>query len=98
LFATVTIDEPTPGLKAICSFTVPDQRSGKVELQYLHDYVGITTSIGLTATPIVEASGVIGNEAVVVGGEVAFDTASGDLRKYNAGLSYVKPDFISSLQ
>jgi hypothetical protein len=30
LFATVTIDEPAPGLKTILSFTVPDQRSGKV--------------------------------------------------------------------
>lgn len=30
LFATVTIDEPVPGVKAIFSFTVPDQRSGKV--------------------------------------------------------------------
>ncbi|QHO09109.1 Outer plastidial membrane protein porin [Arachis hypogaea] len=40
LFTTITVDEPTPGLKAIFSFKVPDQRSGKVELQYLHDYAG----------------------------------------------------------
>uniref|UniRef100_A0A0C9S389 TSA: Wollemia nobilis Ref_Wollemi_Transcript_15486_1307 transcribed RNA sequence n=1 Tax=Wollemia nobilis TaxID=56998 RepID=A0A0C9S389_9CONI len=98
LFTTVTIDEPAPGVKAIFSYTVPDQRSGKVELQYLHDNAGITTSIGLTAAPLVECSGVIGNESVAVGGEVAFDTASGNITKYNAGLSYVKPDFVSSLQ
>jgi len=97
LFATVTIDEPTPGLKAILSFTVPDQRSGKVELQYLHDYAGISTSIGLTAAPVVETSVVIGNEGVALGGEFSFDTASGNFMKYNAGLNFVQPDFISSL-
>lgn len=30
LITTVTVDEPAPGLKAILSFRVPDQRSGKV--------------------------------------------------------------------
>jgi len=93
----VTIDEPTPGLKAILSFTVPDQRSGKVELQYFHDYAGISTSIGLTATPVVETSVVIGNGSVALGGEFAFDTASSNFTKYNAGLNFVQPDFISSL-
>ncbi|KAF2302414.1 hypothetical protein GH714_036232 [Hevea brasiliensis] len=57
LFTTITVDEPAPGLKAIFSFKVPDQRSGKVELQYQHEYAGISTSIGLTANPIVNFSG-----------------------------------------
>lgn len=30
LLTTITVDEPAPGLKAIFSFIVPDQRSGKV--------------------------------------------------------------------
>jgi hypothetical protein len=30
LFTTITVDQPAPGLKAILSFRVPDQRSGKV--------------------------------------------------------------------
>jgi len=30
LFTTITVNEPAPGLKAIFSFKVPDQRSGKV--------------------------------------------------------------------
>lgn len=37
LLTTITVDEPAPGLKAIFSFIVPNQRSGKVELQYLHE-------------------------------------------------------------
>lgn len=32
LRTTITIDEPAPGLKAIFSFIVPDQRSGKVRI------------------------------------------------------------------
>ncbi|THG05905.1 hypothetical protein TEA_006996 [Camellia sinensis var. sinensis] len=42
---------PAPGLKTIFSFKIPDQRSGKLEVQYLHDYEGISTTIGLTAIP-----------------------------------------------
>ncbi|KAJ6771309.1 VOLTAGE-DEPENDENT ANION-SELECTIVE CHANNEL [Salix koriyanagi] len=53
LLTTITIDEPAPGLKTIFSFKVPDQRSGKVELQYQHEHAGISTSLGFTANPIV---------------------------------------------
>nr|XP_025607939.1 mitochondrial outer membrane protein porin of 36 kDa-like [Arachis hypogaea] len=34
LFTTITVNEPAPGLKIIFNFRVPDQRSGKVEVQY----------------------------------------------------------------
>ncbi|URE38970.1 membrane protein porin [Musa troglodytarum] len=86
---TVTINElATPGLKTIFSFDIPDQRSGKVELQYLHDYAGVNASIGLTANPVVNfSSGVVGSKTVSVGADVAFDTATGNFIKYNAGLS-----------
>ena len=97
LFTTITVDEPTPGLKTIFSFIVPDQRSGKVELQYLHDYAGISTSIGLTATPIVNFSGVAGNNVVSLGTDIAFDTATGNITKCNAGLSFSNADLITSL-
>ncbi|KAL6983543.1 hypothetical protein U1Q18_016928 [Sarracenia purpurea var. burkii] len=97
LCTTITIDEPAPGLKTIFSFIVPDQRSGKVELQYLHDYAGISTSIGLTATPIVNFSGVAGNNVVSIGTDISFDTATGNLTKYNAGLNFSKSDLIASL-
>ncbi|XP_077240444.1 mitochondrial outer membrane protein porin of 36 kDa-like [Tasmannia lanceolata] len=97
LFTTITVDEPAPGLKTIFSFVIPDQRSGKVELHYLHDYAGINTSIGLTASPIVNFSGVVGSNVLAVGADVAFDTATGNLTKYNAGLSFSKADLIASL-
>ncbi|GMH27607.1 hypothetical protein Nepgr_029450 [Nepenthes gracilis] len=97
VFTTVTVDEPAPGLKAIFSFVVPDQRSGKVELQYLHDYAGISTSLGLTANPIVNFSGVIGTNVLALGTDLSFDTATGIFTKCNAGLSFANSDLIASL-
>ncbi|KAG8056520.1 hypothetical protein GUJ93_ZPchr0002g25145 [Zizania palustris] len=97
VFTTVTVDELTPGLKSILSFAVPDQRSGKFELQYLHDYAGVNASIGLTANPIVNLSSVFGTKALAVGADVSLDTATGNLTKYNAGLSFTNQDLIASL-
>ncbi|KAJ4711275.1 Mitochondrial outer membrane protein porin [Melia azedarach] len=97
LFTTITVDEPAPGLKTIFSFIVPDQRSGKVELQYQHEYAGISTSIGLTANPLVNFSGVIGNNSVSLGTDLSFDTATGNFTKFNAGLSYSHTDLIAAL-
>ncbi|KAJ6911618.1 mitochondrial outer membrane protein porin of 36 kDa-like [Populus alba x Populus x berolinensis] len=97
LLTTITIDEPAPGLKTIFSFKVPDQRSGKVELQYQHEHAGISTSLGLTANPIVNFSGVIGSNVVSLGTDLSFDTATGNFTKYNAGLSYANADLIASL-
>ncbi|XP_044490149.1 mitochondrial outer membrane protein porin of 36 kDa-like [Mangifera indica] len=97
LFTTITVDEPAPGLKSIFSFRIPDQRSGKVELQYQHEYAGISTGIGLTASPIVNFSGVIGNNSLSLGTDLAFDTASGNFTKCNAGLSYTNTDLLASL-
>nr|DAD34796.1 TPA_asm: hypothetical protein HUJ06_005436 [Nelumbo nucifera] len=97
VFTTITVDEPAPGLKTILSFKVPDQRSGKAELQYLHDYAGISASIGLTANPIVNFSGVVGTSAASVGTDLSFDTASGNFTKFNAGASLSNADLIASL-
>ncbi|XP_012448173.1 mitochondrial outer membrane protein porin of 36 kDa [Gossypium raimondii] len=97
LFTTVTIDEPAPGLKTIFSFVVPDQKSGMVELQYRHEYAGISNGIGLTAKPLVSFSGVIGNDCVSVGTDLSFDTASGNFIKLNAGLNITHSDLIASM-
>ncbi|MBA0829353.1 hypothetical protein Goarm_013963, partial [Gossypium armourianum] len=97
LYTTITVDQPAPGLKAIFSFRVPDQRSGKVELQYLHEYAGISSSIGLTANPIVNLSGVIGTNVLALGTDLSFDTKTGNFTKCNAGLSFSNVDLIASL-
>jgi voltage-dependent anion channel protein 2 len=97
IITTITVDEFAPGAKSIFSFTIPDHNSGKVELQYRHDYAAITGSIGLKPSPIVEATGVVGSDGFAVGGELAFDTTSGNLTKYNAALNYIQPGFNGSL-
>lgn len=97
LFTTITIDEPCPGLKTILSFRVPDQRSGKLELQYLHEYAGISSSVGLTANPTVNFSGVLGNNKLAVGSDVSFDTKEGTLTKCNFGASFTNADLIAAV-
>ncbi|KAK0583796.1 hypothetical protein LWI29_003216 [Acer saccharum] len=97
LSTTITIDQPAPGVKAILSLKVPDQRSGKVEIQYLHDYAGINTSIGLTANPVVNFSGVVGTNLLSLGTDLSFDTKTGNFTKCNAGLSFCNEDLIASL-
>ncbi|XP_047332160.1 mitochondrial outer membrane protein porin of 34 kDa-like [Impatiens glandulifera] len=97
LFTTITVNEPIPRLKTILSFRVPDQRSGKLEVQYLHDYAGISSSIGLTANPIVNFSGVVGSHGLALGTDVSFDTKEGNLTKLNGGISFSNADLITSL-
>lgn len=69
----------------------------QVELQYLHEYAGISTGIGLTASPLVNFSGVAGNNTVALGTDLSFNTASGNFTKCNAGLSFSTSDLIASL-
>lgn len=97
LFTTITADEIAPGFKTILSFVVPDQKSGKLEIQYLHENVGVHATVGLNASPIVNVAGVFGSSALALGADIGFDSASGNLTKYNAGLSYKNTDFIASL-
>ncbi|KAF9604231.1 hypothetical protein IFM89_004937 [Coptis chinensis] len=97
LTTTITVDEAAPGLKTIVSFVAPDQKSGKVELQYQHDYAGISTSVGLTANPILNFSGVIGTNVLAVGTDISFDTAARNLTKCNTGLTFSNSDLIAAL-
>ncbi|CAF2103717.1 unnamed protein product [Brassica napus] len=94
---TATVDEAAPGLKSIFSFRAPDQNSGKIELQYLHEYAGISTSMGLTQNPTVNFSAVMGTNVLAAGTDVSFDTKSGNFTKINAGLSFTKDDLVASL-
>ncbi|KAL0332033.1 UNVERIFIED_CONTAM: Mitochondrial outer membrane protein porin of [Sesamum calycinum] len=81
LLTTVTVDEPAPGLKTILSFRVPDQSS----------------SVGLTANPIVNFSAVLGNNKLAVGSDVSFDSKEGAITKCNFGASFTNSDLIAAL-
>jgi voltage-dependent anion channel protein 2 len=69
----------------------------QAEFQYLYDYAGISASIGLNSKPLVNLSDVFGNKAVAVGADVAYDTATGNFTKYNAGLSVTNADLIAAV-
>ena len=69
----------------------------QVELQYLHDYAGICTSVGLTANPVVNFSGVIGTNVLALGTDISFDTKTGDFTKSNVGVNFTHADLIASL-
>ncbi|KAM0938925.1 putative Porin domain superfamily, eukaryotic porin/Tom40 [Dioscorea sansibarensis] len=94
---TVSFNEIVPGAKTAFSFKIPDQKSGKLDVQYLHHHAAITTSIGLTPTPLLEFSAAIGSKEVSIGGDIGFDSASACITKYNTGIGYNKDDFSASL-
>ncbi|KAI4366666.1 hypothetical protein MLD38_022513 [Melastoma candidum] len=97
LFTTVTINDLSPGLKTILSFKVPDQRSGRAEVQYLHDYAGICSTVGLTVNPVINFSAVVGSPSLAFGTDLSFDTKTGDFPSCNFGISYSTTDLIASL-
>ncbi|KAF3326916.1 mitochondrial outer membrane protein porin 1-like protein [Carex littledalei] len=98
VLTTVTLDDfGAPGLKTVLSFMVPSQRSGMLELQYLHDYAAVSAGMSLTANPVVNLATVVGSNAIALGADVAFDSATGNFTKCNAGLNVVNADLIASL-
>jgi len=94
---TITIDEVLPGAKTVLSFKLPDEKSGKLDFQYSHEHVGLSSSVGLTPKPQVDFSGAIGSDVFTVGGEVGFDTSSGLFTKYNGGIGITKPEFSAAI-
>ena len=68
-----------------------------MEVQYHHENAGLSCSVGLTAVPVVEVNGTFGNGKFAIGGEVAFDTSTGELTKYNTGVGITEPDFTAAL-
>ncbi|KAK4431954.1 Mitochondrial outer membrane protein porin 6 [Sesamum alatum] len=86
-----------PGTKAAVSFNVPDHKSGKLDVHYLHHHAAINSSIGLNPSPLLEVAAAIGSKDVAIGGEIGFDTSSSSFTKCNAGISFNKPDFSAAL-
>ncbi|KAF6151310.1 hypothetical protein GIB67_040583 [Kingdonia uniflora] len=93
----VVVHEIFPCTKATLSFKIPDHKSGKLDVQYLHPHAAITSCIGLTPTLFLEGSTAIGTKEFSLGGEVVFNTSTTSFTKYNAGIGMVKPDFSASL-
>ncbi|KAK9099898.1 hypothetical protein Scep_023328 [Stephania cephalantha] len=94
---TVTMNEVLPSTRAALSFKLPDHKSGKLDVQYLHHHAAINSSIGLTPTPFVDLAAAIGTKELSIGGEIGFDTATASITKCNAGIGVNKPDFSAAL-
>uniref|UniRef100_A0ACD5VZZ3 Uncharacterized protein n=1 Tax=Avena sativa TaxID=4498 RepID=A0ACD5VZZ3_AVESA len=98
LLITSTSEDPRfPGMKQIITIPFPHQKPGKTEFQYLNEYAGLSLGVSMNSKPLVNFSGVVGKNALAVGADVAYDTATGDLTKYNAGVSLTKEDLFASV-
>ncbi|XP_028773736.1 mitochondrial outer membrane protein porin 6 [Neltuma alba] len=93
----VTVHDIFSNTKAALSFNIPDHKSGKLDVQYLHPHAVFDSSIGLNPSPHLELSAAIGSKDLYVGAEVGFSTASASFTKYNAGITINKPDYSASL-
>ncbi|XP_057968596.1 mitochondrial outer membrane protein porin 4 isoform X2 [Malania oleifera] len=93
----VTLDNVFLCTKTAFSFKIPDHKSGKLDVDYRHQHAAINSSIGLNPSPLLELAGAFGTKDLSLGGEIGFDTASASFTKYNAGISFSKPDFSAAL-
>ncbi|KAI3803031.1 hypothetical protein L1987_31179 [Smallanthus sonchifolius] len=93
----VTVHEVMPSTKAVLSFDVPDHKSGKLDVQYIHPRIAVDSSIGLNPSPVLNLAAAVGHKDVNLGCEVGFDTASASFTKYTAGISFNKPELSASL-
>ncbi|KAK7265274.1 hypothetical protein RJT34_32892 [Clitoria ternatea] len=93
----VTVNDIFHNTKAALSFSIPDQKSGKLDVQYFHPHAAILSSIGLNPSPLLELSAAIGSKDLCLGAEVGFNTTSASFTKYSAGVAFNKPDFSTAL-
>ncbi|MEW5307440.1 MAG: hypothetical protein WDW38_008753 [Sanguina aurantia] len=81
-----------PGVKITGSVVLPDPSSAKLGAEYSNPYVNLKANVGLVSSPVVDFAMASGYKSVIVGGEVAYDTAKASLSKYNFGVGYHAPD------
>ncbi|KAI4342568.1 hypothetical protein MLD38_027182 [Melastoma candidum] len=92
-----------PGFGTDFRATAPYNCKG--ELQFLHDYVGITSGIGLKANidslggfePFVSFSGLVGTDLVSLGTDLRFDLFTRAFSSIDAGIRVNTPILIASL-
>ncbi|KAK7330392.1 hypothetical protein VNO77_24586 [Canavalia gladiata] len=95
------VEEIVPGFRSLFKCSIPD--SGKVELQYMSNYTGLTGCIGLAGNlergfdPIANFSGLVGTNILSLGANVALDIPSRTISNLNAGLSLNTDFLVASL-
>ncbi|XP_068313733.1 mitochondrial outer membrane protein porin 2-like [Pyrus communis] len=93
----LAVTDILPSTKTIASIKLPDYKSGKLEVQYLHEHASFTTTVGLNESPAVDFSATIGTPAIAFGAEASFLTGSRVFSKYNAGVSFTQHDSTASV-
>uniref|UniRef100_M1CDK4 Voltage-dependent anion channel n=1 Tax=Solanum tuberosum TaxID=4113 RepID=M1CDK4_SOLTU len=88
LYFKCQVNDIVPGLSTLVKLSVPDQRSNKVEVQYMNNYFGVATGISLEKSPLLSLSGVTGIGFFSIGTEISFDTATKTLAECSGGLSF----------
>ncbi|KXZ46183.1 hypothetical protein GPECTOR_46g252 [Gonium pectorale] len=91
--ATASVNEVAPGIKLTTSAVVLDPSTAKLTLDYSMPYLALKSTLGLTATPVVDVAASTGYQNVVLGGEASYDTAKSALTKYNFAVGYHAADF-----
>ncbi|VFQ58347.1 unnamed protein product [Cuscuta campestris] len=98
ILTTLTITNIVPSTKAIASIKFPDYNSGKLELEYFHHHATLTAAVSApNQSPNVDLSVTLGTPTFAVGAETSYETASGKLTKYNAGICVTRPDSCAAI-
>ncbi|WJX15968.1 hypothetical protein P8452_06055 [Trifolium repens] len=97
VLTTFTVTDFVPSAKVLASIRLPDYKSGKVEVQYLHDHAGFTTAFDLNRKPAIDFSATIGTPGIAFGAETSYSTSVGKFTKYNAGVCLKLPSSIASV-
>ncbi|XP_016475582.2 mitochondrial outer membrane protein porin 2 [Nicotiana tabacum] len=97
ILTTLTLTDIVPSTKTIASMKFPDYSTGKLEAQYFHHHATVTTAVALKQSPAVDLSITLGTPTFALGAEAAYETATGKLTKYTAGISVRKPDSCAAI-
>ncbi|KAK6117393.1 hypothetical protein DH2020_048849 [Rehmannia glutinosa] len=68
-----------------------------LELQYFHPHASLTAAVGLNQAPPIDFSVTLGTPTFALGAEAGYETSSGKLTKYTAGITVTKPDSCGSV-
>nr|GMD53863.1 mitochondrial outer membrane protein porin 2-like [Ipomoea batatas] len=76
----------------------PDYNSGKLEFEYLHHHATFTAAVAApNQSPIIDLSLTLGTPTFAIGAEAGYETASGKLTKYTAGISVTRPESCAAI-
>ncbi|KAL3640335.1 Voltage-dependent anion-selective channel protein 2 [Castilleja foliolosa] len=86
-----------PSSKTIATLKYPNYESGKLELQYFNPHTSLSAAVGLNQAPPIDFSFTLGTPTFALGAEAGYETSSGKLTKYTAGITVTKPDSCASV-